>query len=141
MKLLSLLLFFLGLAFASCNVFQFARMIEKKTGKSALAYNAYGCYCGLGGSKQPLDATDWCCHAHDCCYKKLAASGCRPKTVTYKYDIQRNQITCGNGNSCQKRTCACDKRAAECFQRAASSYRKSYSNYPNFKCRGRTPSC
>ncbi|NWY30600.1 PA2GE phospholipase, partial [Pheucticus melanocephalus] len=82
-----------------------------------------------------------CCHAHDCCYKKLVAAGCRPKTTTYKYTFQRNQITCGNGKSCQKRTCECDKRAVECFQRAASSYRKSYSNYPNSKCRGRTPSC
>ncbi|XP_041275568.1 basic phospholipase A2 caudoxin-like [Onychostruthus taczanowskii] len=141
MKLLSLLLFFLGLAFASGNLAQFARMIKLKTGKSALAYNGYGCYCGWGGSKQPLDATDRCCHAHDCCYKKLVASGCSPKTVTYKYAFQRNQIICGNGSSCQKRACACDKRAVECFQRAASSYRKSYSNYPNHKCRGRTPSC
>ncbi|NXE69269.1 PA2GE phospholipase, partial [Calcarius ornatus] len=129
------------LALASGDLFQFAAMIKQKTGKSALAYNGYGCYCGLGGSKQPLDATDRCCHAHDCCYKKLVASGCKPKTTHYKYSFQRNQITCGSGNSCQKQICACDKRAAECFQRAASSYRKSYSNYPNFKCRGKTPSC
>ncbi|XP_074414790.1 basic phospholipase A2 caudoxin [Zonotrichia albicollis] len=141
MKLLSLLLFFLGLALASCNLAQFAAMIKKKTGKSALAYNGYGCYCGWGGSKQPLDATDRCCHAHDCCYKKLVAAGCKPKTTTYKYSFRKNQITCGNGKPCQKRTCECDKRAVECFQRAASSYRKSYSNYPNSKCRGRTPSC
>ncbi|XP_059722518.1 basic phospholipase A2 caudoxin-like [Haemorhous mexicanus] len=141
MKLLSLLLFVLGLALASCNLAQFAAMIKQKTGKSALAYNGYGCYCGWGGSKQPLDATDRCCHTHDCCYKKLVASGCSPKTTTYKYVFRGNQITCGNGNSCQKQTCACDKRAVECFQRAASSYRKSYSNYPNSKCKGRTPSC
>lgn len=48
----------LGLALASCNLAQFAVMIKQKTGKSALAYNGYGCYCGWGGSKQPLDATD-----------------------------------------------------------------------------------
>nr|XP_026654190.1 acidic phospholipase A2 PLA-1 [Zonotrichia albicollis] len=124
----------LGLALASCNLAQFAAMIKKKTGKSALAYNGYGCHCGWGGSKQPLDATDRCCHAHDCCYKKLVAAGCKPKTTTYKYSFQKNQITCGNGKPCQKRACECDKRAVECFQRAASSYRKSYSNYPNSKC-------
>ncbi|NXU05951.1 PA2GE phospholipase, partial [Buphagus erythrorhynchus] len=129
------------LAFASCDVFQFAEMIKKKTGKSSLAYNAYGCYCGLGGSKQPLDATDWCCHAHDCCYKKLVSSGCRPITTHYKLDFLGNQIICGAGNSCQRQICMCDKRAAECFQRTVSSYRKSYSNYPNFKCKGPTPSC
>lgn len=37
---------------------QFGLMIMQKTGKSPLAYNGYGCYCGWGGSKQPLDATD-----------------------------------------------------------------------------------
>uniref|UniRef100_A0A8D2MAG9 Phospholipase A2 n=1 Tax=Zonotrichia albicollis TaxID=44394 RepID=A0A8D2MAG9_ZONAL len=113
---------FLGLALASCNLAQFAAMIKKKTGKSALAYNGYGCHCGWGGSKQPLDATDRCCHAHDCCYKKLVAAGCKPKTTTYKYSFQKNQITCGerNGKPCQKRACECDKRAVECFQRAAT---------------------
>uniref|UniRef100_A0A8D2M9M0 Phospholipase A2 n=1 Tax=Zonotrichia albicollis TaxID=44394 RepID=A0A8D2M9M0_ZONAL len=119
---LTMLFAFLGLALASCNLAQFAAMIKKKTGKSALAYNGYGCHCGWGGSKQPLDATDRCCHAHDCCYKKLVAAGCKPKTTTYKYSFQKNQITCGESG----RACECDKRAVECFQRAASSYRKSY---------------
>ncbi|NXT14337.1 PA2GE phospholipase, partial [Prunella fulvescens] len=129
------------LTLASCNLAQFASMIRKKTGKSPLAYNGYGCYCGWGGSKQPLDATDRCCHTHDCCYKKLVAKGCRPKTVSYKYDFLRHQIICGIGSWCQRQACACDKAAVECFHRAASSYRKSYDNYPNYKCRGPTPSC
>ncbi|NXH86741.1 PA2GE phospholipase, partial [Edolisoma coerulescens] len=129
------------LALASCNLVQFGLMIKQKTGKSPLAYNGYGCYCGWGGSKQPLDATDRCCHAHDCCYKKLVSSHCNPKMAKHKYTFQRNQITCGAGNSCQKRTCACDKAAVDCFQRAAGTYRKSYDNYPQSKCKGRTPSC
>ncbi|KAM7030695.1 group IIE secretory phospholipase A2-like [Acridotheres tristis] len=141
MKLLSLLLFFLGLTFVSCDLLQFAKMIKKKTGKGALAYNGYGCYCGLGGSKQPLDATDWCCHAHDCCYRRLVSAGCKPKTTSYKLDFLGNNIICGAGNSCQRGACMCDKRAAECFQRTAGSYRESYSKYPNFKCKGSTPSC
>ncbi|NXE96818.1 PA2GE phospholipase, partial [Menura novaehollandiae] len=129
------------LALASCNLVQFGAMIKQKTWKSPLAYNGYGCYCGLGGSKQPLDATDRCCHTHDCCYRKLASSGCKPKVVTYKYFVQGSQITCGTGNSCKTGTCACDKAAAECFQRAAGTYRKSYNNYPQYKCRGQPPSC
>ncbi|XP_014112693.1 PREDICTED: basic phospholipase A2 RVV-VD [Pseudopodoces humilis] len=141
MKLLSLLLFFLGLALASCNLAQFGMMIVQKTGKSPLAYNGYGCYCGWGGSKQPVDATDRCCHAHDCCYKRLVSSGCSPKRTIYKYVFQGNRITCGTGNGCQRGICACDKKAVECFQRAASTYRKSYDNYPKSKCKGRTPSC
>ncbi|NXC86875.1 PA2GE phospholipase, partial [Cercotrichas coryphoeus] len=129
------------LAVASCDLLQFADMIKKKTGKLWPAYSAYGCYCGLGGSKQPLDATDWCCHTHDCCYKKLVSSGCKPKKTSYNYGFRGNQIVCGAGNSCEKAICMCDKRAAECFQRNLGSYRKSYSAYPNFLCRGSTPSC
>lgn len=41
------------------NAIQFGKMIKLKTGKNPLAYNGYGCYCGLGGGKRPLDATDW----------------------------------------------------------------------------------
>ncbi|NXS63851.1 PA2GE phospholipase, partial [Brachypteracias leptosomus] len=126
---------------ASCNVLQFGSMIKHKTGKSPLAYNGYGCYCGLGGSKRPLDKTDWCCHAHDCCYKKLASSRCNPKVATYKYHIKGKQITCKSGSWCKRRSCECDKKAAECFQRAAKSYHNSYKNYPNFLCKGRSPSC
>ncbi|NXG06669.1 PA2GE phospholipase, partial [Sakesphorus luctuosus] len=129
------------LALVSCNVAQFGDMIWRSTKKFPLAYNGYGCYCGLGGSKQPLDATDWCCHAHDCCYKRLASSKCHPKLVLYKYDIRGTQITCGGGNYCQRATCACDKAAAECFRRTLHSYNNAYKNYPNFKCRGQTPSC
>ncbi|NXO68640.1 PA2GE phospholipase, partial [Phainopepla nitens] len=129
------------LVLASCNLAQFAKMIIQKTRKSPLAYNGYGCYCGWGGSRQPLDATDRCCHTHDCCYKRLVSAGCKPKSVTYKYVFQGNKITCGAGNSCQRRTCHCDKAAVECFQSTASTYRKSYSNYPNHKCKGPTPPC
>ncbi|NWR90721.1 PA2GE phospholipase, partial [Furnarius figulus] len=129
------------LALASCNVLQFRNMIKRMTGKYALSYNGYGCYCGLGGSKKPLDATDRCCHAHDCCYKRLASSRCSPKVVTYKYYAQGKQITCGSGNQCQTGACACDKAAAECFRRALGSFSNSYKNYPNYKCKGQTPSC
>ncbi|NXU92414.1 PA2GE phospholipase, partial [Xiphorhynchus elegans] len=83
------------LALASCNVLQFGAMIKHMTGKKALSYNGYGCYCGLGGTKKPLDATDRCCHAHDCCYKKVASFWCKPMLATYKYSLVAGRITCG----------------------------------------------
>ncbi|NXQ50806.1 PA2GE phospholipase, partial [Catharus fuscescens] len=129
------------LALASCKLEPFKDMIKKKTGKSWGAYLAYGCSCGSGGSKQPLDATDWCCHAHNCCYKNLVSDGCKPKKTKYEYGFLGDQIICGAGNSCERGTCLCDKTAAECFQRNLGSYRKLYSIYPNFLCKGKTPSC
>ncbi|NWV67461.1 PA2GE phospholipase, partial [Malurus elegans] len=129
------------LALASGNLAQFAVMISQVTKKLPTAYNGYGCYCGWGGSKQPVDATDRCCHAHDCCYKKLVAAGCRPKSDIYKYSFQGNRITCGAGSSCERRICACDKAAVECFKRVIGTYRKSYDNYPKSKCKGSTPRC
>ncbi|NWU59075.1 PA2GE phospholipase, partial [Dromas ardeola] len=123
------------------NLIQFASMIKHMTGKSSLSYNGYGCYCGLGGSKQPVDATDRCCHAHDCCYKRISSLSCSPKLVKYNYSTWGNQITCGSGTFCQTQTCNCDKQAARCFRRTARTYQNRYKNYPNFLCRGQTPSC
>ncbi|KFV91473.1 Basic phospholipase A2 PLA-N, partial [Eurypyga helias] len=82
-----------------------------------------------------------CCHAHDCCYKKLASSSCSPKLVTYNFFTQGSQIICGSGTLCARQACECDRRAAECFQRTARTYRTSYQGYPNFLCKGPTPSC
>ncbi|NXE27359.1 PA2GE phospholipase, partial [Ardeotis kori] len=130
-----------GLAPAGCNVAQFAAMIKHKTGKSPLSYNGYGCYCGVGGSKQPLDATDWCCHAHDCCYKKVSSFTCSPKLVKYEYSTSGSQIICASRTACQRESCECDRKAAECFQRNARTFRNNYKNYPNFLCKGSTPRC
>ncbi|XP_065277203.1 group IIE secretory phospholipase A2-like [Emys orbicularis] len=117
-------------------------MTKQMTGKNALLnYNGYGCYCGLGGSKQPLDATDWCCHAHDCCYEKMLARGCDPKLESYSYSIQSGNIACSGKTVCQKQTCDCDKAAAMCFQRTAHTFRRKYLYYPNILCKGPSPTC
>ncbi|NXK09406.1 PA2GE phospholipase, partial [Herpetotheres cachinnans] len=129
------------LAPAGCNVIQFGSMIKHETGKSVLSYISYGCYCGLGGSKQPLDATDWCCHAHDCCYKQLSSSCCSPKLVTYKYFTQGSRIICRSRTWRKRQSCECDRQAAECFRRTARTCRDFYKNYPNLLCEGPTPAC
>ncbi|XP_042334570.1 uncharacterized protein LOC121936412 [Sceloporus undulatus] len=125
---------------ASGNLIQFADMIRRVTGKpSSLAYNGYGCYCGLGGWKQPRDETDWCCHAHDCCYGRMSSLGCDPKMEIYSYFIQERNIVCGGETMCQRMICECDKAATLCFRTSAYSIRNIY--FPNFLCRGATPPC
>ncbi|XP_010828250.1 PREDICTED: phospholipase A2, membrane associated-like isoform X1 [Bison bison bison] len=95
----TLLLLAVIMAFALLQVhahlWDFARMIKHTTGKGALlSYSAYGCYCGVSGRGSPKDGTDWCCWAHDCCYKKLKHHGCGTKFLNYNVSIRRGQITC-----------------------------------------------
>ncbi|XP_025019097.1 group IIE secretory phospholipase A2-like [Python bivittatus] len=127
------------LVFASANLIQFGKIIQHLTGRPPLIYNGYGCYCGLGGSKQPMDATDWCCRAHDCCYQAVKQRHCKPKTEKYSYSVEKSTVVCGGKTDCQRQTCECDKAAALCF-RSAPFHRRLVS-YPNVLCRGRTPPC
>uniref|UniRef100_A0A8D1JYF0 Phospholipase A2 n=1 Tax=Sus scrofa TaxID=9823 RepID=A0A8D1JYF0_PIG len=63
--------------------------------RTPVAYMNYGCYCGLGGHGQPLDAIDWCCHYHDCCYKRAEDAGCSPKMDRYSWKCVDQHILCG----------------------------------------------
>ncbi|RLV62288.1 hypothetical protein DV515_00019463 [Chloebia gouldiae] len=48
-----------GLLPAGTSVLELERMIRAATGRSALlSYSWYGCFCGIGGSGTPVDATD-----------------------------------------------------------------------------------
>uniref|UniRef100_A0A8C3SXE5 Phospholipase A2 n=1 Tax=Chelydra serpentina TaxID=8475 RepID=A0A8C3SXE5_CHESE len=118
------------------SLLDFKFMIRRITRKSALiSYNGYGCHCGLGGRGQPLDKTDWCCHAHDCCYKELLPhEGCRVRHAFVRAGHTTNA-------TCAKRACECDRTAVLCFRKEASSYNKGYRYYFNFFCQGSTPSC
>ncbi|XP_032157102.1 group IIE secretory phospholipase A2 [Sapajus apella] len=128
-------------ALATGNLVQFGVMIEKMTGKSALQYNDYGCYCGIGGSHWPVDQTDWCCHAHDCCYGRLEKLGCEPKLEKYLFSASTRGIFCAGRTACQRLTCECDKRAALCFRDNLGTYNRKYAHYPNKLCTGPTPPC
>ncbi|XP_023384887.1 group IIE secretory phospholipase A2 [Pteropus medius] len=128
-------------ALAWGNLVQFGVMIEKMTGKPALQYNDYGCYCGIGGSHWPVDQTDWCCHAHDCCYERLEKLGCEPKLERYLFSVSRSDIFCAGKTACQQQTCKCDKTAALCFRQNLATYNDSYAHYPNKLCSGPTPPC
>ncbi|XP_072684146.1 putative inactive group IIC secretory phospholipase A2 isoform X3 [Canis lupus baileyi] len=86
--------------FASClmspahsSFWQFQRMVKHITGRSAFfSYYGYGCYCGLGGKGTPMDDTDRCCLAHDCCYGKLKQLGCQPVLNGYQFHIANGTV-------------------------------------------------
>ncbi|XP_069098583.1 phospholipase A2, membrane associated-like [Pleurodeles waltl] len=141
---------FLLAVFSSClclvahgNLVNFADMIKKVTGKNAIPdYTTYGCYCGLGGRGQPVDATDRCCRSHDCCYIKLEARGCKPKTDSYRFSMSGGNVACGgSSNNCGRKACECDKTAALCFKANRKSYNWKYTFKPNFTCKGGRPAC
>ncbi|XP_043919132.1 phospholipase A2, membrane associated-like [Protopterus annectens] len=145
MKWLLLCLLTIGFTFpcADSNTMQFGSLVYYATRRNILQdYTGYGCYCGIGGKGQPVDATDRCCHALGCCYTKLRARGCNPKLKKYKVALRKGKINCMSmADPCMKSVCECDRSAALCFQAASKSYRKAYRYFPNVKCRGSTPRC
>ncbi|KAM6434204.1 basic phospholipase A2 Tpu-G6D49-like [Liasis olivaceus] len=80
---------------AEGDLLELGTMLQEETGKSVLSYVFYGCYCGQGGTGQPLDATDRCCKTHDCCYGNLTA--CFPKVNPYIYTREDGVIICSEG--------------------------------------------
>ncbi|TEA33597.1 hypothetical protein DBR06_SOUSAS3910162 [Sousa chinensis] len=135
------LLCLMAVALAVGNLVQFGVMTERMKGQPALQYIDYGCYCGFGGSHGPVDQTDWCCHAHDCCYGSLEKLGCEPMLETYLFSASRHGIFCAGRTTCQQQTCECDKRAALCFRDNLGTYDRKYARYPNKLCTGPTPPC
>ncbi|XP_061422278.1 neutral phospholipase A2 3-like [Lethenteron reissneri] len=122
------------------NILQFGRLIECVVGIYPLEYNGYGCYCGMGGHGRPVDKTDWCCHAHDCCYGKAIKAGCNPYMKYYNYECNSMQATCSQQNDeCAKLVCECDLQAARCFRSA--QFDNNFVAWPNENCHGATPAC
>ncbi|XP_059979670.1 group 10 secretory phospholipase A2-like isoform X2 [Lagenorhynchus albirostris] len=108
--------------------------------RTAMAYMNYGCYCGLGGHGQPRDATDWCCHSHDCCYKRAEVAGCSPKMERYSWQCVNQHILCGPvEDKCQELMCKCDQEIAYCL--AKTEYNLKYLLYPRFLCGKDSPKC
>uniref|UniRef100_A0A8C8XHU1 Phospholipase A2 n=1 Tax=Panthera leo TaxID=9689 RepID=A0A8C8XHU1_PANLE len=130
-----------GGGFGVCLVFsaggggsfwQFQRMVKYITGRSAFfSYYGYGCYCGLGGKGTPVDDTDRCCLAHDCCYEKLKRFGCQPVLNSYQFHIANGSVACDPGVSCLcgLRACESDKESAYCFRESLPTYEKTFKQF------------
>ncbi|XP_072011273.1 group IIE secretory phospholipase A2-like [Engystomops pustulosus] len=134
----------LMVAEAQAAVQDFGVMIKYLTGRSPFSYLFYGCYCGIGGSGQPVDDIDWCCHAHDCCYGVVEKMGGSPLTQKYKYTIIYRTITCDDEDldGLARKTCECDREAAICFQIHNNCFsRKNSRNYLRRHCNGAQPPC
>uniref|UniRef100_A0A8D1VCV5 Phospholipase A2 n=1 Tax=Sus scrofa TaxID=9823 RepID=A0A8D1VCV5_PIG len=123
------------------SFWQFQRMVKHITGWSALfSYYGYGCYCGLGGKGTPVDDTDRCCLAHDCCYERLKQLGCQPVLNGYQFHIVSRTVVCefpGASCLCGWRACECDKQYAYCFKENLPTYEKNFKHFSGRACCGR----
>uniref|UniRef100_A0A3B3VMM2 Phospholipase A2 n=1 Tax=Poecilia latipinna TaxID=48699 RepID=A0A3B3VMM2_9TELE len=121
-------------------VWQFAEMIScAQPGVNPLAYNEYGCYCGLGGSGTPVDDVDRCCQVHDNCYSQtMKIPECEgifdlPYVIDYNFSCSNKQVYCpATNNKCQAAVCECDRVAAHCFARY--NYNSEYKNLDSKYC-------
>ncbi|KAF5908027.1 group 10 secretory phospholipase A2-like, partial [Clarias magur] len=76
------------------GIIELGGIIRCSTGRMALSYLAYGCYCGQGGKGWPRDEADWCCHKHDCCYANAEAEGCKLMTQQYRWTCKDQEVDC-----------------------------------------------
>ncbi|CAM5105565.1 unnamed protein product [Natator depressus] len=137
-----ILLIACSLSGAQGSLLEFRKMINQATRKSAiLSYYGYGCYCGSDGRGEPKDATDWCCRAHHCCYKRLKANGCYGNRQRYSYTYKDGDILCALGSWCEEQVCDCDKSTTLCLERNLKTFNSRYVRYRDSKCTGFTPRC
>ncbi|XP_028405652.1 phospholipase A2 A2-actitoxin-Cgg2a-like [Dendronephthya gigantea] len=124
----------------------FGHMISCETGRSAVDYLDYGCFCGLGGRGTPVDELDTCCHTHDQCYGDLLDSVCSLShsiySITYKYHgcsdcAEPHEYSWWDSFgyesvACRKALCDCDAAAAKCFKK--SHFNDEFKHYDYDKC-------
>ncbi|XP_054427411.1 group IID secretory phospholipase A2 [Pteronotus mesoamericanus] len=144
LPLLCALLVLTGVTPAQGGILNLRKMIQQVTGKlPILSYWPYGCYCGTGGRGTPVDATDRCCHTHDCCYAHLKLHHCHFNIDHYSYNISQGDVHCSDkGSWCEQQLCDCDKELVFCLKRNLDTYNKDQ-RFVRFKprCWGRKLMC
>uniref|UniRef100_A0A5S6QX06 Phospholipase A2 n=1 Tax=Trichuris muris TaxID=70415 RepID=A0A5S6QX06_TRIMR len=84
-------------------------------------YVNYGCWCGFGGSGEPVDNVDKCCQAHDFCYDNALRNGfCslwQLYTTWYWWRCTNGRPYCfeKQSSSCGSALCECDRQIALCL--------------------------
>ncbi|KAG7505673.1 phospholipase A2-like [Solea senegalensis] len=122
------------------SLLDLAGAIKCNTGRIALSYMMYGCYCGVGGQGWPRDKTDWCCFKHDCCYGDAEKRGCETKTKSYRWTCEDNAVECDDlDDMCDERVCECDRDFAKCLKRAAYILKNTF--WPDMLCKEPKPTC
>ncbi|XP_071840106.1 phospholipase A2 A2-actitoxin-Cgg2a-like [Apostichopus japonicus] len=128
-----------------------AELIECETGRDARDYINYGCWCGVGGSEDPVDQVDQCCHDHDHCYDELLDSrtchGLDVYDTTYNLPFTEEGCSAGiqistcsvanSRNKCGRGLCRCDVHLAMCLSSAVfDPYYYKYSRFIGCSFRG-----
>ncbi|EYC33072.1 hypothetical protein Y032_0002g586 [Ancylostoma ceylanicum] len=112
------------------SLFNFGQIGRCILGYSPIIYNNYGCWCGVGGSHEPMDEIDKCCMHHDNCYDAAVNAGiCRD--VAYQYlssykwkCVNRTAVCEENQGVCEAALCACDSAAVQCWSKQPRPQKK-----------------
>uniref|UniRef100_A0AC34PUL6 Phospholipase A2 n=1 Tax=Panagrolaimus sp. JU765 TaxID=591449 RepID=A0AC34PUL6_9BILA len=101
------------------------KMSECRLGYTALDYNDYGCWCGVGGEGKPIDGIDECCMLHDHCYDKAVDTKmCFDVPFEYVEDYswmcnvtgKHSEPICSDDqNTCKSALCWCDQMVVDCW--------------------------
>ncbi|KAL3081872.1 hypothetical protein niasHT_037050 [Heterodera trifolii] len=98
-------------------------MAECKLHYTALVYDDYGCWCGIGGSGTPIDGIDMCCKLHDQCYDLAVDRGLCYDTYVeyadpYSWTCQQGEPNCSQKQfGCKAALCECDKNVVNCWSK------------------------
>ncbi|CAI5443302.1 unnamed protein product [Caenorhabditis angaria] len=143
MRILSIFLGIIVIAHARVNrtvgaLWNLEEVTECELHYNALVYNNYGCWCGIGGSHEPVDGIDECCMHHDKCYDAAVDQKICPNVEfeyvdDYTWHCIDNVAQCADTNTgCKAAMCECDKKVVECWGKFAKPEKKPKCNRTNW---------